>query len=341
MPGKTHATETIVNEVSHYNCRLFSTGENKPVFKIEQPAELNRFVDRSIPLTWAYRWEQLRIVLPILIFCVVLLGGQGLLVIWSEDAWERLPVVAIAMVGLIPFFMIMIEFLIRIRHWSKRILVLREKKIVFGDKRAWHQWNVVRAFRLEPIANQRELRKLSIEYQYPKAKSAREWSLVIDRPESAKTVLEELNRLKSAAVGNFEIEVLTEARPFHTPGVKSPIMWFFGLAFLLFTLGMPLTFVGLTLGMKTERGSNSSSRISEKGAEKMARFLYKHFDSLEEMRRFFLLSGSALLLAAVGCVRIDNRRAKRFRERLEAASGLEEHHVREEHEHFAPDRKYY
>ncbi len=37
--------------------------------KFEQPRQLNRFVDDSIPLTWSYRWRILRITGPILVWC--------------------------------------------------------------------------------------------------------------------------------------------------------------------------------------------------------------------------------------------------------------------------------
>ena len=45
--------------------------------QFEQPAGLNRYVDPSIPLTWAVRWRLAKPTLPMLVFCSVIVVEQA------------------------------------------------------------------------------------------------------------------------------------------------------------------------------------------------------------------------------------------------------------------------
>ena len=49
---------------------------------LEQKPELNRFVDPSIPLTWGYRWVQLKFILPAW-FLVLAFFAE----IWVFETW--------------------------------------------------------------------------------------------------------------------------------------------------------------------------------------------------------------------------------------------------------------
>ena len=66
-PLETHQVFALV---------LFGLNIRSEMMQIEQPAELNKHVDPSIPLTWAYRWQALKPTLPLLLCCSIYLNSN-------------------------------------------------------------------------------------------------------------------------------------------------------------------------------------------------------------------------------------------------------------------------
>ena len=50
----------------------------------EQPAEFNRYVDDSIPLTWSYRWRSLKQLIPAVALLYVMLAESLLVRAWPS-----------------------------------------------------------------------------------------------------------------------------------------------------------------------------------------------------------------------------------------------------------------
>ena len=132
---------------------------------IEQRPELNRYVDPSIPLTWQWRRQQLKILLPLWIFMCVFLLEQALYKAWLAN---RLNSDVLETVSAVCFFILLIIFAGveidgRVRHRSRRIIEFTGKKILIKPaRRNFARWNRIAKFQFEPTADAPELAKLSL-----------------------------------------------------------------------------------------------------------------------------------------------------------------------------------
>src|SRR5271166_6253795 len=129
---------------------------------IKENPDLNRFVDPSIPLTWAWRWRQIKMTLPIWVFIWVCF-----LEIWLFRAWltDRLTLdFILTMIGslffLILFIFEIIEVKIRIRQRSKGVIQFKADKIVVRPaSNQIVRWKSVEKFEFEPIPEAPRLTK--------------------------------------------------------------------------------------------------------------------------------------------------------------------------------------
>ena len=121
---------------------------------IEQKAELNRFVDRSIPLTWKWRWRQIKTTLPIWLFILAWLVEVWLFRAWLSNDWHwDSPLVVFGgWLAIILFVLGVAESQVRIEHRSKRLIKFQEKKIILKPcKSDSLPWKKPAKFQLEPI----------------------------------------------------------------------------------------------------------------------------------------------------------------------------------------------
>ena len=99
---------------------------------IEQRPELNRFVDPSIPLTWGWRWRQIKMTLPIWVFIFACFFETGLLKAWLTDRLNGDFILTLTgvLVSLFLFIWGTIEIQVRLLHRSKRVLRIEDNRIV-------------------------------------------------------------------------------------------------------------------------------------------------------------------------------------------------------------------
>src|SRR5437899_1567082 len=182
--------------------------------QFEQPADLNRYVDPSIPLTWRVRWQALKPSLPLILICgSLVLVEQVAFRLWLNGRSLRSELWLLVACALGPTFLVGLasEVQVRITHRSKRKLKLEAKQVsispakynrVASDK--------IRAWRLEPVAEAPEFSKLTLEYSLDKkAKLVREWSMVL-RSEQERTFLSEMEQLGRTGSTATQVVRLTQ-----------------------------------------------------------------------------------------------------------------------------------
>src|SRR6266705_2700714 len=135
--------------------------------EFEQPADLNRYLDPTIPLTWTVRWQLLKPVLPLMVCCCVVFVEPLAFRLWLNDRnliseLPRLLACALAPIGLM---IIAFELQIRIAHRTKRTIKLGPKRVsVSPAKYNRIGWNLISAWRLEPLGDAPALSKLTVEF---------------------------------------------------------------------------------------------------------------------------------------------------------------------------------
>jgi hypothetical protein len=151
--------------------------------QFEQPAELNRYIDATIPLNWTVRWRALKPALPILVCCSILLVEQTAFRLWLNDRSlvSELPPLFVCSLVPITLGMLAFEVQVRLTHRAKRRITLQAKRVSISPAKynriACKQ---VSGWRLEPLASAPELTKLTLEYSLGrKGKLRREWSMVL------------------------------------------------------------------------------------------------------------------------------------------------------------------
>ena len=85
-----------------------------------QPRSLNHYVDDSIPLTLQWRWQALRMSIPLILFCCVIYAPIQLAMMWLEQSWDRLNFLLRPFLLFPTFFLLLSEILIRVQQQSRR-----------------------------------------------------------------------------------------------------------------------------------------------------------------------------------------------------------------------------
>ncbi len=139
--------------------------------QFEQPAALNRYVDPTIPLTWAVRWQSLKPILPMLLCCSALLVEQVAFRLWPNDRslFSELPLLVVC--SLLPIVLIIAAFeaLTRVTHRSRRTIKLEPKRVSISPaKYNRFPWKQISAWRLEPIPETAGFSKLTLLYSLGK-----------------------------------------------------------------------------------------------------------------------------------------------------------------------------
>ena len=184
---------------------------------IEQKPELNRFVDYSIPLTWAKRWRGFKTTLPIWVFIFLCITEMAVLGAWFADrlSWDVIAPVA----GSLPVFFVMFWGMIELQVWfyarSKRILRVGDKRIVVSPaKQQYIRLKSVTKFQFEPIAENPALTKLSVFVYFSKRIPAvRRFSMIVADPAQVQELVQTLEVRRQATGADFKIIVLDKPDP--------------------------------------------------------------------------------------------------------------------------------
>ncbi|MGH7967692.1 MAG: hypothetical protein ACREIC_03080, partial [Limisphaerales bacterium] len=132
--------------------------------QFEQAAELNRYVDPTIPLTWAVRWRSLKTILPMLLCCSALLVEQVAFRLWLNDRSLTSELPLLVFCSLLPIVLIIAAFevLTRVAQRSKRTIKLEAKRVSISPAKYNRiPWKQVTAWQLEPIPEAAGLLKLT------------------------------------------------------------------------------------------------------------------------------------------------------------------------------------
>ncbi len=260
---------------------------------IEQKPELNRYVDPSIPLTWRYRWRQLKLLLPIWIFAWVCLLETGIFQAWAANRLSFGLVLADlgGGIALLLFLFGILEVGIRLRQRSKRVLRIDDNRIVVKPARnQFLRLKQISKFQFEPIAEAPTCTKLRVFTSGSKRQGRAFWSMVLESPTQMRELIGCLQMKEVAASARYEIEIVEKPLQPESPVPISylGISLYLGGMFLLLH-GVPLLFVALSRGH-----SGHDSDMTEDQRAKFGRWIASHFSSVDQLRHFSLCLGLAL-----------------------------------------------
>ncbi len=272
--------------------------------QFEQPAELNRFVDATIPLTWAVRWRSLRSVLPMLLCCSALLVEQVAFRLWLNDRslLSELPLLVVC--SLVPVVLIFVayEALTRITHRSKRTIKLEPKRVSISPAKYNRiPWKQISAWQVEPLPEGAGFSKLTLSYSLGKGtKHPREWSMVLRQADQEHALISELEHLRQQGVNSTQVARLSApARPkINTRRVRSMLAVALGLYCILH--GLPFLGAGLLPTNRPPDEPQSNSRFTAKEEAKLKRVVRQTFSSPEQFRRSLLTVGGGLTALGAG-----------------------------------------
>jgi hypothetical protein len=242
--------------------------------KVEQPRELNSLVDDSIPLTWNYRWQRFRVLVPFLALLVIVTIERALLGAWLKDKLDvsTISVAVIASFSFFLFFFILLEGEIRFRHRTTRVLEAKDKGVFLKPMRGeFIHWDLIRTFRFEPFLHRSDLVKLTVEYAASrKSKIIRYWSMALSKTEQVDNLTSELEFRRQRGTGSFAL--LSSAEPLVAPPVPQKMallpFWVCVLGFWLLAHGIPLLFISFPdhdKGLDARRAK--IERVSKKEAQ--------------------------------------------------------------------------
>ena len=284
---------------------------------IEQKPELNRFVDPSIPLTWARRWHAFKSTLPIWVFALVCTCETAVLAGWLADKLTLDFVVTMVVNVTVTFLFIwgLIELQVLVEHRSKRVLRIEDKQIAFRPaKNQFMRWKLITKFQFEPVANTPSLTKLRVYglvTNWPRTERQR-WVMIVEQPALVREIIQCLETKRVAAKANFEIRVL-EKPVTPVPAKLSThleMSLYLGGVYLLLH-GVPLLCVALGGG---HRHPDEPSRMSPTASTAWEHFVLRHFSSVEAFRHCFLWLGISLTVAGVALLilgwRLMNRKTQ-------------------------------
>jgi len=272
--------------------------------QFDQPAELNRYVDPTIPLTWAVRWRSLKASLPILLCCSALLVEQVAFRLWLNDRslFSELPLLLVCSLFPVVAIMAAFEALTRFTHRSKRTMKLEPKRVSISPAKYNRiPWKQIRAWQLEPIPEATGLSKLTILYSLVKGtKRPREWFMVLRQADQEHQFISELEQLRRRGANSSQVARLSApARPkTNSRRVRSMLAVALGLYCILH--GLPLLGVGLLPTNRPPDEPQSNSRFTAKEKAKLKRVVSQTFSSPEQFRRSLLAVGGGLTALGAG-----------------------------------------
>ncbi len=270
---------------------------------VEQKPELNRFVDTSIPITWAWRRRQFKFVLPIWCFIWVCYLEMGIIAAWLNDklAWDFISKLIGGLLAFTGIMWTLAEILVRLRQRSKRILKIEDKRIVVSPaKNGFVPWKKVCRFQFEPISELPNSRKLTIFLCDFKKRAQAErqfWMIVLEQSSQATELACCLESKRTETGSNFEIVSLKETakpiqgRPFPFAGMSFTMA---GMYFLLH--GIPLLGVALE---KNHGHSDGNRKLGAYAAAVIKHCVQQYFSNIQELHNFTLRLSIGLIVAGL------------------------------------------
>ena len=271
--------------------------------QFEQAAELNRYVDATIPLSWEVRWKAIRPDLPMLACCSVLLVEQVAFRLWLNDRnfVAELPLLVACLILPGALVTLASEVQVRISHRSKRRIRFEPKRICITPAKCNRiPWKQVAELRLEPLPHAPGLSKLTVEYSLAKGgKRPREWSMVLRQADQEHALLSELEYFRQKGSNTSPVVHLNEPAPTRASNRRLRSMGAAALGLYLLLHGLPLLGVGL---LPPDRNSHEthSSQFTSKETAKLKRFVLQTFASAEEFRRVMLAAGGGMTIIGAG-----------------------------------------
>jgi hypothetical protein len=268
---------------------------------IEQKSELNRFVDPSIIRPWQFRWQWLKLFLPLWLYILAFCLELGLFGSWVADKplWKCLLICLSPPLAMLLFLVLLREFSIRSGQRSNRVIQFHDEHIILGIPCI--QWKNVAKFQFEPITESPGLTKLILAYIVPRRKRRQMLCMiVIEDRARVNELIDYLEKQRAKTPTTYQIKILD------APSQPSPAPKFLFLGLSIFFTGMFLLNHGvptlLALFDPNHPHPRESLRLSPEQIARLNQFVMKHFSSREEFRHFFLTLG--FVLTAVGCILI-------------------------------------
>lgn len=270
---------------------------------IEQNSELNRFVDPSIPLTWQWRWCQIKMTLPIWVFSFACILEMGLFKAWLSDKLSfglLLTWLGYCLFALVLIFGI-IEAQVRIRQRSKRVIRFESREILVKPaKNQLIRWNKVAKFQFEPIPEAPDLMKFKLFLRCrpnKKLPTHAYWAMVLQNQSQVQELTRYLQANKTETPTNYEIEILD--RPW-SPEYSTPFP-FLGLSLGLGGMYLLLHGVPILLAVinRNRHDSDETSKLSPVESAKLGHFILKHFSSKEQFNHFFLILSISMIIVGI------------------------------------------
>ena len=268
---------------------------------IEQRPELNRFVDPSIIQPWRFRWQWLKLFLPLWLYILAFSLELGLFASWVADK----PLLKCLLICLGPplamllILVLLREISIRSGQRSNRVIQFHDEHIILGSGEIPRiQWENVVKFQCEPIIESPGLTKLILAYIVPNRKRRQRMSTIaIEDHPRVNELIDYLQKQRAKAPTNFDVTILDTP----SPPPRAPKWLLLGMS--MFLTGMFLLIHGLPILMAfldpNRPHSREDSRFSPEQIAKLHRFVAEHFSSRDEFRHFSLTLGSVLTVA--GC----------------------------------------
>ena len=272
--------------------------------QFDQPAELNRYVDATIPLTWAVRWRSLKASLPMLVCCSALLMEQLAFRLWLNDRGLLSAFPLLVVCALFPVVLAMggFEVLTRVEHRSKRTIKLDSKRVTISPAKYNRiPWKQINAWRLEPVPDAPGCVKLTLSYSLGKrTQSPREWSMVLRQADQEHEFISELEHLRQRGVNFSPLARLATAAPQTTINRRVRSMLAVALGLYCILHGLPLLGAGVLPTSRPADEPQSNSRFTAKEKAKLRRVVGQTFSSPEQFRRTLLVVGSGLTTLGAG-----------------------------------------
>lgn len=268
---------------------------------IEQKPELNRFVDSSIPVTWAKRWRAFKLALPVWVFACVCMMEMGVLVTTKDgrSACESALTLAASSVLMFALFWGLFELQICFYARSKRILTIKDKRIVMNPvKQPSMPWKSIAHFQFEPIPENLSLTKLSVFVHHFK-RIIKHFALVIENPAQVPAIIGELESKRHISATDFKIVVLEKPEPPPTAAMPSVLAMSLTVAGA-YLLAHGLVLLSIALMPRPHMDNNFGFRPGV--VTVFGQFLAEHFPSVEKLRHFYLGAGIILTLAGLALV---------------------------------------
>jgi hypothetical protein len=266
--------------------------------RFEQSPELNKYVDPTIPLTWAVRWNALNVGLPVLLISSLLMAEMLAYRLWLDDRSLLSNLHVFLGVAAVPvaFLLVVLEVTMRLSHRSKRTLKLGPKRIAISPaKYNQIRWQNIKTWQIEPLAGAGDLSKLTLEYSLSKrATIPRRWSMVLERREQERAFLSALETFRQSGANAAPLTQLTSPELRVTPRLSMRPMVALAIAFYLFAQGAPLLAVGLSHSGSRDAGSSSNSELTPRERAKLQHFISRHFTSKEQLIQVLLTVGGGM-----------------------------------------------